>query len=224
MGQTALHPDSLLIPFPLEAAPLETRKVSLGKEGGPGGRVWEAPPPHTTWPPPTSTYGLGGGERQQTAKPSQTGVGFHGNQGARRRGGAPDPAVPLSTLPQALEPKLMPTQQPKPPICLLWGQLGLSCTLPCASRMAATWVLSWVGQASLSRRLRFKTIHTPTHRWSTVRIPFRTMIPWAPSAKMFLSHSSEGPGVWVKALWTYRTPKTSAHTLNHIPHRGSVHL
>lgn len=69
MGQTALHPDSLLIPFPLEAAPLETRKVSLGKEGGPGGRVWEAPPPHTTWPPPTSTYGLGGGESQQTANP-----------------------------------------------------------------------------------------------------------------------------------------------------------
>lgn len=86
VGQTAVHPDSLLIPFPLEAAPLETRKVSLSKEGGPGGRVWEAPPPHTTWPPPTSTYGLGGGERQQTAKPSQTGVGFHGNRGARRRG------------------------------------------------------------------------------------------------------------------------------------------
>lgn len=49
--------------------------------------MWEAPPHMPPGPPPTSTYGLGSWERQQTAKPSQTGVGFHGNQGARRKGG-----------------------------------------------------------------------------------------------------------------------------------------
>lgn len=37
---------------------------------------------------------------------------------------------PPKHTPQALEPKLMPIQHPEPPVCLLWGHLGLSCTLP----------------------------------------------------------------------------------------------
>lgn len=100
--------------------------------------------------------------------------------GVPGEGGCSRSSCPLEHPPQALEPKLMPTQHPEPPICLLRGQLGLSCILPCASRMVATWVLPWVGQASLSRRLRFKTIRVHTHRCPPVRSPFSTMIPWAP--------------------------------------------
>jgi hypothetical protein len=33
---------------------------------------------------------------------------------------------PSKHPPQALEPKLIPTQHPEPPICLHWGQLWLS--------------------------------------------------------------------------------------------------
>lgn len=132
-----------MFPFPQEApCPPQRPERFLCKEGGPGGRVWEAPPPHTTWPPPTSTYGLGGGERQQTAKPSQTGVGFHGNQGARRKGGTPDPAVPLSALPR---PQSL-SQGPPKTLHPLLSALGASwaChehSLPCAQGMSVTWVL-----------------------------------------------------------------------------------
>lgn len=170
--------------------------------------MWEAPPPHTTWPPPTSTYGLGGGERQQTAKPSQTGVGFHGNQGARRKGGTPDPAVPLSTLPR---PQSL-SQGPPKTLHPLLSALGASwaChehSLPCAQGMSVTWVLP--GQDRQPKKESSVQVHPhqQSHEAPSVLCDgsqgLRTNTSWLTEPEGLPVTSPKGPETEeVEALWT----------------------
>lgn len=118
-----------MFPFPQEASPLETRKVSL-QRGRPWGKDVGGPSPTCHLAPlplPHMGWGVGRGSKQPNP-PKQKLISMvtrvPGGWGCSRSSCPPEHPI------QAPEPQLMPTQHPVSPICLLWGPAGAAMSTP----------------------------------------------------------------------------------------------
>lgn len=130
--------------------------------GGGCGRA----PPHShlaPLPPPHMGWG-GGGEGAANSQTLPNGVGFHGNQGARRKGAFRSAVPPEHPTGPRVSTDAHLT--PWTPICLLWGDSWNThehSPSLCAQSMSAARVPPGAGVGSPKQESPVRCIHTAAH-------------------------------------------------------------